>query len=329
MAFEPYEALWLVKETNFGTTKTSPTAGTDSIYIRLAGANRSTLRSTKRQLPIAFGGGYAVRGYTVADRWEAAGNLEVELTYTQAALLMGWSITRINAGRTTPWTTSSSTIGNLASMTVYHAIMRSDGTVKRVKYLGAVVRSWKLMASAQTGLTMLTLGLVAQKHAGNADDSSSDPDATEFPLPADTAFPTDPVLFTHFSGSGGLTIGSSELTCFEGFSLSGDNVIDARYCAGSKFLSFADFRGRKVTGQANVLFTATPNWRSDFDTQTLKTVEAVWTDGTTTLTIDMYDANIITGVDDDLTPGQVYNQNLSFESQRDTSDGGEIAVTVA
>lgn len=327
MAFAPYEFLWIVKESSYGTTMSSPTAGVDSIYVRLAGANRFTMRPKRGQIPIEFGGGFKVRGYTAPGKWDVAGNLELELCYTQAALFMGWATTRINADQDEPWTTTD-VIGSLASCSVFHGVMRSDGTVKRLKYKGVKVESWSLAANEGSPVAMLKLGLRAQKHDGNPTDASSDPDATAFPAPADTAFPTDPVLFHHLAGDGGLTL-NAEVSCVNGVSFAGKNVMDARYC-GTQFLSFHTLRGRKITTEADVLYTASPNWRTDFEAQTARTISCVFNNAVNTLTLDLFDNNLMTGVEDDLTPGKVYDQKLSWETQWDTTTNeGDIAVAVA
>jgi hypothetical protein len=326
VAFAPYEFLWVVKESSYGTTMAAPTAGTDSIYIRLAGANRFTMRPKRGQIAIQHGGGHSIRGYTAPGKWEVTGNLEVELCYTQAAMLLGWAATRINGAQTAPWTTTD-VIGSLASCSVFHGIMRSDGTIKRLKYKGVKVESWGLATSEDSPVAMLRLGLRAQKHDGNPADASSDPDATAFPAPADTAFPTDPVLFHHLADTGGLVL-NAEVSCVNGVSFSGENEMDARYC-GSQFLSFHTLRGRKITTEANVLYTASPNWRTDFEAQTARTIECLFSNTVRTLNIDLFDNNIMTAVEDDLTPGKVYDQTLSWETQFDTTTNeGDIAVTV-
>lgn len=323
MAYAPYEALWIVKESAYGTQEVTPVAGTDSIYIRLAGANRFTMRPNVTRRKIPFGGGYAVPGYAVSDQITVTGNLEVELCYTQAALLLDWAVTRINVAQTAPWTTTEPA-GDLASCTVYHAIMRDDGTIKRRRYKGVKVRTGRLVSNAQNGLTMLTLGLGAQKMDANTYDSSSDPDATAFPLPADTAFPTDPVLFYH--GASNTKVNSTALAYCQSVELSWTNRTDPRFFQGN-FIGFERLRGRESTINYSVLYTASPDWRAAFEAVTSYACATTWTNTTHTILMQYNASNLVDSVNDDLQPGKVYDQTFALQNQWDTSASADIGFT--
>src|SRR6185312_4822077 len=198
------EFLQIVQETAYQTTNVAPVAGTSSIYIRLMDSNRFTPRPQRDLKPFMYGGGVAIRHYTASDKFTVTGRLSLELCGSQAAFLLAWAGTRINAGRTLPWTTTDASgvmpVGDLASCSIYHAITRSDGTIKRRKYRGMKVHSWSLSTSDEAQLVMLDLDLQGATVEGNPFDGSSDPDATVFPQPVETAWPTDPYLFTHTSG---------------------------------------------------------------------------------------------------------------------------------
>ena len=318
----PFEFLWLVKESAYGTTKVTPTAGVDSMYIRLAGANRYKMRPMPTRRKIIFGGGLSNRGYAVSDQLKVEGGLELELCYSQAKMLLDWSVTKINGAQTIPWTTTEP-IADLASCTVYHATARNDGTYKRLKYLGTKVHSAKLASSPSTGLTMLSLGLMAQKHVGNVPDASADPVAAEFAVPADTAFPVDAVLFNQLTCNAAAT----PLTFVQGAELSIGNDMDPRYFAGSQFISFDRFRGRTSTANLDLLLTATPNWRTKLESITSEALTFSWTNGTNTILVDYLNNNLIDGVNDDLSPGKVYNVSVSYESQYSTSSSGDVVFT--
>ena len=324
MAYAPYEFLWIIKESAYGTAMTSPTAGTDSIYIRLAGANRFTPRPVPGYVTIPFGGGFAKEGYRKADKYAVAGNLQLELCYSQAQLLLDWAITRINSAQTSPWTTTEQ-IGDLASCTVYHGVMRDDGTIKRRRYKGVKAHDWKLSFSAQSSALMLTLGLQAQKWDGNAIDSSSDPDSTAFPAPADTDFPTDLALFQHTSTH--VSIGST-LSYLESLELTGKNDMAGHYYA-SHFLSFDRLRGREATATCGVLYTATPDWRAALEGLTNETSSFAMTNGSNTITIDFKGKNLVTQVNDDLRLGDVYNQTFTLTNQWDPSSSADVVFTYA
>ncbi len=328
MSFAPYEFLLIVKESAFGTQKAGSVstllAAGDAMYIRLAGANRFTPRPTPRILKIPFGGGYAVQGYSVSDRFAIGGQLQVELCYTQAALLLDWGITRINVGQTTPWVTTEPS-GDLASCTVYHAVMRmDDSTIKRRRYKGVKIASGALASSADSGLTMLTLNLVAQKMDGNAYDASTDPDATAFPAPADTVFPVDPVLFVQ--GSGAFLIAASALTYCESANLSWTNTLDSQFFQ-SHFLALSRLRGRLSKADFKVMYTASPNFRTIYEALTTQALALSWTNTTHTVALTFNGNNLTDPLADDLTPGKLYDQTFSMENQWDTSASQDIGFT--
>lgn len=321
MACPPFEFLWIVKESAYTVAKTSPVAGTDSIYIRLAGANRFGMRAVPTKRKVAFGGGFASPGYAVSDQWAIAGGLEVELCYSQAQLLLDWALTPVNGAQTLPWTTTEPPC-DLASCSVYHGIQREDGTIKRRRYAGVKVPTAKLTSSASAGLTTLSLGLRASKMDANTYYGSSDPDGTAFPAPADTVFPTDAVLFIHTNGR--LSVGST-LTYCQSIDLNVDNHLDPLYFA-SPFLMIDRKRGRSATAAASLLYTASPDWRADFEALTSRAASFSWSNGTHTIAVNYRGNNLLDTLSDDLTPGKVYTQNVTWEYQRDTTDG-DIAFT--
>lgn len=320
----PFEFLWVVKESAYGTTKNTPVAGTDSIYIRLDGANRFDMRPKKVTRAIPFGGGYAVRGYTVSDHDETMGKLDLTLCYSQAKLLLDWGITKINGSN--PWTTTEPP-GDLASCSVFHGIKRDDGTIKRRKYKGVKVAAGKLSGSADTGIVTLSMNLRAQKYDGNTRESTSDPDATAFPAPADTAFPTDPLLF--YQTNGAISLNGSTVSYPESVDLSWNNAMDWRYF-NSYFPAFDRLRGRASQLDMRVLYTASPDWRGLYEALTAMAGSVAFTNGTNTVTLSYNANNIIDPAPtDDLTPGRVYMQTFSLQNQYDTSAGTDITFTYA
>lgn len=323
MAYAPYEALWIVKESAFGTQKTSPVAGTDSIYIRLDGANRFTMRANPIKKEIAFGGGFAAKGYSVSDKIEVKGKLDLEFCYSQATMLGGWAYTRINSGQTSPWTTTE-IAGDMASCAIYHAILRDDGTVKRTRYKGVKVNKATLKSGVGDTTTMLSLDLIGQKMDANSYDASSDPDGTAFPLPADTAFPTDPLLFSHLTA----TVGGSGVSYLEGLTLDVTGQHDPRYFGGH-FISRNHLRGRMATVSMELLYTASPNWRSQMEALTSQAATFAFTNGVNTVTINYQSNNLTETVQDDLSPGKEYNQTVTLTNQWYTTGSADLTFTYA
>lgn len=306
----PFEWLEVVVESAYGVPKTSPVAGTDSLYIRLSGPNRFTMRTKPKKRKIVGGGGYAVPAFAVSDQFETMGDLSLELSYTQASVLCDWAITRINSGQTTPWTTTEPP-GDLASCTIYHGTMRDDGTVRKRQYNGVKVTNWNLPITAETGTGLLKLGLRAKK-AG--------PDPTSLAVaPADTAFPTDLVLF--YQASGAILKATVALTLVEGVTMSATNGLDARYYL-SQYLTLDRLKGRAAKAELDVQYTSSPEWRTLYEALTSEALSFAWTNTTHTIAFDYNTNNLVDDVGDDLTPGKVYNQKVTYENQWDTSVGG-------
>jgi hypothetical protein len=322
VAFAPYEFLQLIKESSYGTAMASPVAGTDSIYIRLAGANRFTVRPTPTQRKIQLGNGFATEGYRVSDQAACPGRLELELCYSQAKLLLDWMFTRVNVAQTSPWTTTEPA-GDLASVTAYYGVMRDDGTIKRRRYRGGKALSPRLTSSAETGLVMLSSDLRFQKWDGNTVDATADPDATAFPAPADTAFPTDVLLHSHLAA--GVTYPAA-LQYLESLELSTQNQLDVKYFT-SHFPAFDRLRGRQSTSSVGVLYTASPDWRAVYEALTAQALQAVWGNGTHTVTLNYHGQNVIDSVGDDLTPGKVYTQTVGSSTLWDPSASADVTFT--
>jgi hypothetical protein len=327
MAYAPYEFLQVVKESAYGTAMTSPVAGTDSIYIRLTGANYFTPRPVPGYVTVPFGGGFAVEGYRKYDKYVISGNLQLELCYSQAHILLDWAITRLlTAGSTTtPWA-STEPSGDLASCSVYHGIMRDDGTIKRRHYKGVKVHNWRL-AFADGQAAKLTLGLQASKMDGNTIDSTTDPDATAFPAPADTAFPTDVVLFPHLGSN--VSIAGSAVQYYQSLELAATNQMDTRFFPGVSpyFATFDRLRGRAATADAKVLYTASPDWRAAYEAITKEAASFSATNGTNTIEVTFNASNVIDPLRDDVQPGKVHDQQFTLHNQWDTSASQDIAFT--
>src|SRR3954471_20775684 len=213
------EFVWIIKESALNTAMATPTAGTDSIYLRLTEGNSFSMAADTIIEEIPYGGGLAVCGEAIADKYSVKGTLKTRLYPAQQALLMDWGLSRINAAQTTPWTTTEPP-GDLASCTVYHAIKLSDGTYRRKKFTGVKVDAVSIDVSSKSTSAMLTLTLTGCKALGHALDTTSDPDATEFPAPAESAYPTAPYTFKHTSG--GVKIGSIR-TAYDSLSIKVDN----------------------------------------------------------------------------------------------------------
>ena len=235
------EFLMLVEESAYKTPVTTPvvypTASANAFFIRLDGANTFTMRPRPVMVAVPYGGGVAIDAFRVADKMELKGRLVTKL-YAGALsqFLLQWGGQPINAGQTAPWTTTEPA-GDLASVACYHAIARSDGTIKRRVYLGCKVDGWDLEVSEDSTIATLSLDISGSTPQGNQFDSSTDPTAVTFPPPTDVQLPTNPYVFVH--ASGGLTIGSAR-TQFQSLKLASKNVLARRFWA-NRFINLMRF----------------------------------------------------------------------------------------
>ncbi len=214
----------LVIESALNTAKTSPSGAGEIIYVRLSDGFFTMVVEPVFE-EIMYGGGLAIPAEEISDHYICKGTLKTKLYPAQAPFLLKWATSRINTGQTSPWTTTEPP-GDLASVSVYHAIQYSNGTVRRKRYSGTKVSSMRLEVSRGSTSAMLTLDLQACKAYGNAIDSSSDPNGTEFPLPAETDYPLNPYTFKNTGGN--LKIASTT-SAYESISIACQNALDGRH----------------------------------------------------------------------------------------------------
>lgn len=319
----PFEFLWLVKESAYMTPMASPAAGVDSIYIRLAGPNRFTMRPKPIRKKVPFGGGFAANGYVKSDKIEIKGALQVELCASQTAFLLGWLGVRINNAQTAPWVTTEP-IGDLASVAIYHGIARSDGSIKRRSYLGTKGDGWGIKCSEDDFVAMLTANLTAATMTGDAYNSTSDPTSGAFAAPADTAFPIDPWLFLHTAGA--YLIGGANVATLRSMDWETKNVLFGNFY-NNPYLQYYHLRGRQTTLQQTTTYTASPDWRSQFEAIAALAGQVTFNNGTHTLVLNANAQNVIDDLSDDLQPGQVYAQDFTLENQWDPAAGSDIVVS--
>jgi hypothetical protein len=336
------EFLMLVQESAYKTpvasTITWPTASANTFYIRLDGANTFTMRPRPVIVTVPYGGGVAIDAFRVSDKIECKGRLVTKLyAGPLSQFLLQWAAQPITGG-TAPWTTTEPN-GDLASVSCYHAITRSDGTIKRRVYLGTKVDGWDLDVSEDGTIATLSLDLSASTPQGNQFDSSTDPSSGTFPAPTDSPnqFPTTgatgPYVFVH--ASGGLTIGSAR-TQFQSLRLSCRNVIARRFWA-NRFINLMRFVGRSTTLQAVNFYVPSPDDRTDYEGllgfQTSGTVPYSSTactlelnNGTHTCTFSLNNNDVITTLEDQLPLNDLYTQTMTVTNQYDPSTGNDFTM---
>lgn len=334
------EVLMICVESSYGTAKATPVLGTDKFYMRLDKDNAFGVEAEPVQLAISYGGGVAIEADTVSDVVETQGSFDF-LLYPgiSSQILLNWAITRVNTGRTTPWTTTDAggvmPVGDLASLSFYHAILQEDGaTYTRTRYAGAKCLDWQVTASETGDGRMFRLSgtMSCIRPVGNAWDSSSDPDATEFPLPAETDYPFGPFTLGHLAtGSGVVTLGASAGTdrkaSLARLLVKGTNHVDTRYYT-SRFPVTARFTGRSVTAEADMRYKVSPNDKTSWRALTAQTVNIIIDNAAHAVTFALNGNNLIRPWKRELANDKEYMQSLTYANRFSPSAAADMSVTV-
>lgn len=319
------EFLWIVKESAYGTPKASPTAGVDSMYIRLTDSNSFSMVATPVFQSIMYGGGLAVEADTVIDHVDVKGGLSTLLYPSQATMLLNWLMTPINAGQTSPWTTTEPP-GDLASCTVYHGMTYRSGTIKRLGYPGVKCMGGTISASRSSPLVKLQLDLIAQKEKGNPIDASSDPSSGTFPAPAAADFPIGPYTFGMTSGN---FVFSSAVSQYMDLTIKPSNTMDPQIFE-SHWLSTCGFKGRSGTIDATFLFKSSPDFRAALMGLTAETVSIQFNDAVTghvASLIDFKTNAYVSGQSYDLGLGKEFMQKVTIKSRLDSGSAIDMVFT--
>jgi hypothetical protein len=339
------EFLMIVAETTFKTPEVTPvvypTTSPTAYYVRLDGANAFSMRPQPVMVTVPYGGGVAIDAFRVADKLECKGRLVTKLYAGNATaiglggFLLNWATTPINSGRTAPWVTDAGgePVGDLASIAIYHAITRSDGTIKRRVYLGCKCDGYDLDVSEDGTIATLSLDITGSTPQGNQWDSSTDPTAGTFPAESDSQLPTNPYLFTHCSG--GLTIGTAR-TQFQSVKLSVKNVLARRFWA-NRFAQLLRYVGRSVTLEAQNYYVPTPDDRTGYEGilgfattggYTGTTVTFELNNSVHTVIYDFKTNSVITTLADNLPLNDLYTQTMTVTSQWDTAAATDLTLAL-
>lgn len=334
------EVLYVVIESSFGNAKSTPALGTDAFYMRLDQDNAFTMEADPIHQDILYGGGLATVADTVSDVVAVKGAFNF-LLYPGiwSQILLGWAFTPVNSGRTAPWTTTNGLgdmpVGDLASLSFYHGILKEDGTTwQKTRYAGVKCdevtiqaaedgnnRAWRISGNC-TGI----------RPVGNAWDGSSDP-TTEFVTPpaAESSYAVGPYTFGHLgSGTGTVTLGSSggsnRAASCAGLRIIARNKFDPKYYT-SRFLVTNRFLGRDTSAEAVLRLKMSPDDRASYRALTAQTVTVLLDNGVSTATFTLNGNNLIAPYKRDLKNAGEYMQQLTFKNR--WSAGAANDVTVA
>lgn len=336
------ELLMIVIESAYGTPKSTPSLGTDKCYMRLDQGNSFVMEAEPIQSSIPFGGGFNVEADTVSDIVQCKGNFNFLLfPGIWTTLLLPWAIVPVNAGRTLPWTTTDSAgvmpAGDMASLSFYHAYLEEDGaTYRRTRYAGVKCDTWQL-AATETGdgrMFRFSGTCTGIKPLGNPwDAGATDPDATEFPAPADTDYPFGPYTLGHLGsgGTGTITFGSGAGTNraaeVVSFTMKGTNRFAGNYYT-NRFIHTYRWLGRQTSADMVLRFRVSPDDRALWRALTATTLTAKLDNGTHTAQLAYHGNNLVRPWAKDLNPQQEYQQRMTVVNRWDGSASTDLTLTL-
>jgi hypothetical protein len=320
------EFLQLTVESAYLTPKTSPVRGTDLLVIPLVDGNAYTVRPNPVVIDLPYGGGYAVRRSSVSDKMELRGKLRTRLCYSQAAVLLGLGLQRVNSGQTAPWV-NTEPVGDLASVTIDHAIFQDDtATYKRRRHKGLKCAGGSFEIGEDSEVGTLELDLVGSTPEGNTIDDSSDPDDTAFPVPDDDEYPTDYVLFTDSGGN--VHFNNVLFGEYTSLRTSWTNKLDVKFFA-RHFVQKIRCYGRDVMLDSDVILRQDPDFRGSLyeATAALASTSLVFNNGTHAITFDWKTNSRIKSLDDNLPLETIYGRRLSLASGYDVANTTDFSFS--
>lgn len=326
------EFAMLVTESSYGTPKTSPVIGTDAFIPRLHESDTFTAQMTPVQVDIPYGGGWNTPADMVEDQFTCEFDFKTYLyPGAYSAMLLNWALTPVNAGRTTPWTTTDPNnlepTGDLASLSFYHAYMRDDGTYDRRRYGGAKCTTWSITASRQSPVWMFTCKGTAARDDLNGAGTVAYPTSTEFPAPTETQYPLGPYVFSHVAGTWqAINTGSSMRSQYESLTLSGTNVMDANFWE-NRYVQNIRFLGRTVSLSSSIRMKATPDDLAFFQTATALKTSFTITNGTNSLAFNLGSKNYLKGVARSLAINKDYRRTINIQNFWDPVAAGDLTFT--
>jgi Phage tail tube protein len=313
--------LRITQEAAFGVF---PTASPVSIFVRLSGDNAFTPMTDPEFFTVMDGSGLGVPALFGSATSSNTSTLTTEVTYSQAAFLLGWALQRLNTAQTEPWTTTELP-NDLASCTLDFAWSQFDTTTLKTKrYLGAKVASLNLAGSKDSPKVMATFALVASTPQGNTFDGSTDPTLT---APAPTVYPTDVAVFQHLKGN--VTIDSVARSNFESFNLSVQNVL-VPYWDESRFPNAIRLGGRTVTASAKWRLKSSVTDRTSYESNATQSAlfEFVNPGASHSISLNFNTNGYISAYKEDLQLQREVYYTWTLASYLDTTAGSDLTLTV-
>lgn len=325
------ESLYIVVESAYGTPKTSPALGTDAFYFNLPESDSFAGLMAPNTQEIPFGGGLDSPWDAVADHYTTNINWKGYVYPSLAKLLIQLACQTHEAAVTgppavpeLPWVTTEP-IGDLASASFYKSwLPRGAANPVRKRFAGCKVNQLTLSASRQDPKLTFSASLVAQKEIGNAIDSSTDPDATEFPDPACADMPLGPYLFSHSKAN--LSIAGAAVTSYLSLSLQINNKLDV-LTFEDHFPSVAAMRGREFTLTFQRLLSTTPNYRTFYQGLTNEPVSLMFANGTNSFKLDFGADCYVTAYTQNPGLGKEFLETITVKNKIDHTSCNDLTLT--
>mgnify|MGYP001183650561 CR=1 FL=1 len=325
-------------ESSYGTpglTAGAPTADNFG-YLRLNQDEGVTGEMVPTFVPIPYGGGYTTEDDTVVGEFATAIKLASFLYPAQAKTLLDWCFTRINSGRTTPWTTTDAAgvmpPNDLASLSLYRAVMDPAGTFTRERYAGCKAQRVRLALGNLGEARVLTLEVdgFAQRILPNAYDSSVAPTSTEIPDPGDDDLPRGPFTFGHVAtGTGTVSVGGVERKAtLTGLTITAEKTLEARRYASPIPEAYNTF-GRRVTVEGTMAlnaasYTDRAAWLAATDTA----VSIVLDTGAVAIEFELNSRNRFDNWQRQTPNGDNYTVAFTLVNRYDGTAGEDMSVSV-
>ncbi len=332
------EFVMVVEESAWETPASTPTVWTtgttyglshaSAYYPRLDGDNMMSMRMRPAgTITTMYGGGVPIPAAKLADKQAMVGRLTMKLSISQAPFWLSWAGVLISGG-TAPWTTTLPN-GTLPSCALYHGITRGDNTIDRKVYLGTMVTGFDFSISDGSTVGTLSLDLIAGVRQGNSFDSSTDPSAGTFAVPADNNLPTDWFQYIHAGGSNFVTLGGAVRTQFTELHISVKNMIAQAYYA-NRFPQLLQFLGRTTTVATRLLYPPSSQAdRTHYETLASESMSIEVNNGTHGFTMDFKAQNVFEPLEDDLKMADLYYQSSTSNNLWDPTAGTDFALTFA
>jgi len=326
-----------------------------AFYARLDAGDSLTMRPRPVEVQVPFGGGLAIPGFSVADKYVLEGTYKCKF-YAGAfgAFLLQWAAQQVNSlgyvglyNVATGWQYGAAGVyaGNLPSVSIFHAIQRSDGTYKIRLYTGCKVKSWSFTLSEDSTIADISLNIAGSYPSGNPKAYLNNVDPTlqafanpptpptfgatttpsTFAPPSGGCFPISPYVFTQATP---VTIGIARTT-FQSIGFNCTNQLATRYW-NNPFPQLMNFVGRDLSLTCQNFYTnMSPEDRYEYETLTAQTVAVTLNTGTYSIVFTLNTNNIIKTLEDSLPLEGLYTQTMTVGSQWDQAFNQQDAFLAA